>query len=228
MSVQRPITAPSPEISVVIPTLPSNDTATVVEYLERQTFNGFEVIVVNDADLDICEARNEGIKESNGAVVALTDDDCQPGPDWLSTIRNAFQSETDLVCLEGSVHGGRTYEGTRRYVGCNLAFDREAARTVGGFRSDYAGWRDDTEFGWRMERDASGQCGYSGRVRMHHPPVPRAKIDEDIEARLRSEYPDRYEEIIVPNSALARINDWLWRRGIWDAIDRIRYRGDYQ
>lgn len=228
MSIRRPIPASDPEITVVIPTVPSNDTGAVVEHLQRQTFDDFEVIVVNDADLDICEARNVGIEKADGAVVALTDDDCRPGKEWLSTVRDAFGNEADLICLEGAVHGGRTYGGTRRYVGCNLAFDRTAALDIGGFRSDYAGWRDDTEFGWRMERDASGQCGYSGRVRMHHPPVPRAKIDESMENRLKREYPNRYDQVIRPDSVSGRVNDWLWRRGVWDAVDRIRYRGDHE
>lgn len=227
MSIHRPIASESPEIAVVIPTIPSNDHSRVVEHLERQTFDDFEVVVVNDAELDICEARNAGIEESRGEIVALTDDDCRPEPKWLSRIRDEFEDDEGLVCLEGAVHGGRTYEGTRRYVGCNVAFDRAAARSIGGFSSDYAGWRDDTEFGWRMERDAGGRCRYSDRVRMHHPPVPRANIDTDKENRLKHEYPNRYEEVIVPDTVLGRVNDWLWRNGVWDAIDRIRYRGEH-
>lgn len=227
MTIHRPITANDPMISVVVPTIPSNDHDAVVECLERQTIDDFEVFVVDDADLDICEARNAGIEAATGSIVALTDDDCRPDPDWLATIRNEFDADAALVCLEGAVTGGRSYDGTRRYVGCNLAFDREAALLVSGFNSAYAGWRDDTEFGWRMERDADGRCRYSNRVRMHHPPMPRASIDTDKENRLKHEYPNRYDEIIVPDTVLGRMNDWLWRNGVWDAIDRIRYRGEH-
>lgn len=226
MSVLRPISSPSPEVSVVIPTLPSNDHGEVVECLERQTLDDFEVLVVNDADLDICEARNAGIREAKADIVALTDDDCRPDPNWLATVRDEFESDDDLVCLEGTVTGGRTYDGTRRYVGCDLAFDREAALAVGGFNSEYAGWRDDTEFGWRMERDADGRCRFSDCVQMHHPPLPRAGIDNEKENSLKREYPKRYEEIIIPNTLLSRVNDWLWRNGFWDAVDKIRYQGD--
>lgn len=228
MSVLRPISSPTPEISVVVPTIPSNDHSAVVECLRRQSIEDFEVIVVNDADRDICEARNAGIRTAEADVVVLTDDDCRPNPDWLATVRDEFAANDDLACLEGAVTGGRTYNGTRRYVGCNLAFDREAALSVGGFSSDYAGWRDDTEFGWRMERDAHGQCCYSDRVRMHHPPRPRASIDSEKESRLKQEYPDRYEDIIVPDTLLGRVNDWLWRNGFWNAVDKIRDTGDNQ
>lgn len=226
MSVLRPIRSPSPEISVVVPTLPSNDHSAVVECLERQTLDNFEVIVVDDADLDICEARNAGIREAEATVVALTDDDCRPDSDWLAAVRDEFAADDALVCLEGAVTGGRTYDGTRRYVGCNLAFDREVALSVGGFRSEYAGWRDDTEFGWRMECDADGRCRYSDRVEMQHPPLPRANIDTDREARLKREYPTRYEEVLIPDTVLGRVNDWLWRNGFWDIVDKLRYKGD--
>lgn len=226
MSTERPITSRSPRISVVVPTLPSNDHDEVIDRLRRQTHDDFEVIVVNDAALDICEARNEGIEAAAADIVALTDDDCLPEPDWLEAIDTEFVDDEELVCLEGAVHGGRTYDGGRRYVGCNLAFTREAALSVGGFRSDYAGWRDDTEFGWRMERDVNGRCRFSKHVRMHHPPLPRANIDTEKETRLRREYPNRYEEIIVPDTLVGRVNDWLWRNGVWNAVDRIRYGGN--
>jgi glycosyltransferase involved in cell wall biosynthesis len=225
MTIDRVITNPQPKLSVVIPTIPSNSHVEVIDHLESQTFDNFEVIVVNDARLDICEARNAGIEASNSEIVALTDDDCRPGTDWLSNIAAEFYSYPSLVCLEGRVEGGRTYNGTRKYVGCNLAFKRNTALGVGGFNSDYAGWRDDTEFGWRIEREADGKCRYSNRVQMRHPELPRATIDDEAETRLQTEFPDRYENLIVPDTTIGRINDWLWRKGIWEFVDAIRHRG---
>ncbi|WP_265108320.1 glycosyltransferase [Halosolutus halophilus] len=221
--VSRPIDHPDPRVSVVVPTIPANSHDAVVEHLREQTVDAYEVIVVDDATLDICEARNEGIRAARGSIVALTDDDCRPPRDWLSRVERAFDRDPGLVCLEGAVHGGRTYDGERRYVGCNLAFDREGAVAVGGFRSAFAGWRDDTEFGWRMERDAPGHCAYHDDVRMLHPEPPRATLDRNLEARLREEYPRRYEAVLVPDTLPGRVNDWLWRKGFWNLVDAIRY-----
>ncbi|WP_423743354.1 glycosyltransferase (plasmid) [Haladaptatus sp. SPP-AMP-3] len=219
--IRNPYASDEPRVSVVIPTVPSNDHAGVVAALRNQTATEFEVLVVEDASLDICEARNAGIEAASADVVALTDDDCLPPPDWVAVIENALDGET--VCVEGSVSGGRTYDGTGLYVGCNLAFDREVALDAGGFRSEYAGWRDDTEFGWRME--SYGPCRYDPAMVMSHPDRPRATIDSDTEARLKREYPTRYEERIVPETRLGRVNDWLWRRGFWNAVDRVRDAG---
>ncbi|WP_254769082.1 glycosyltransferase family 2 protein [Salinilacihabitans rarus] len=221
--VERPIDRPDPRVSVVVPTIPANDHEAVVETLREQTADAYEVLVVDDASLDICEARNAGIRAARGEIVALTDDDCRPPREWIDRIEAAFDRDPDLVCLEGAVDGGRTYDGERRYVGCNLAFDREAALAVGGFRPAFAGWRDDTEFGWRMERDADGRCAYADAVRMRHPDPPRASIDAALEERLKREYPDRYEAVLVPDTLPGRVNDWLWRKGVWDLVDAVRY-----
>jgi glycosyltransferase involved in cell wall biosynthesis len=216
--IRKPYESDDPRVSVVVPTVPSNDHDAVVAALRNQTVTEFEVLLVEDASLDICEARNAGIEAARADVVALTDDDCLPPPDWVGVVANSLDSEA--ACVEGSVSGGRTYRGTGLYVGCNLAFDRETALLAGGFRSEYAGWRDDTEFGWRME--SYGLCRYDPALTMSHPDRPRARIDAENEARLRREYPRKYEERIVPETALGRVNDWLWRQGVWNAVDRIR------
>ncbi|WP_266075053.1 glycosyltransferase family 2 protein [Haladaptatus caseinilyticus] len=219
--IRKPYTSTEPRVSVVIPTLPTHDHEKVITTLRNQTMRAFEVILVDDATLDICEARNAGIEAACADVIALTDDDCRPPPDWVTKIDQAFSD--DVVCVEGSVEGGRTYRGEGLYVGCNLAFDRDTALSAGGFRNEYAGWRDDTEFGWRME--AYGPCRYDPNLVMYHPDRPRATIDERKEARLRREYPSHYEKRIVPHSTVGRVNDWLWRRGVWAAVDRVRYAG---
>ncbi|WP_458186847.1 glycosyltransferase family 2 protein [Haladaptatus sp. NG-WS-4] len=220
--IRKPYTSAEPRVSVVIPTLPANDHDRVVADLREQTTTAFEILVVDDASLDICEARNAGIEAAEADVVALTDDDCRPPPDWVARVHDALSG--DAVCVEGRVEGGRTYRGEGLYVGCNLAFDRDVALAAGGFRSEYAGWRDDTEFGWRLE-DA-GPCRYDSDLVMYHPDRPRASIDEEKEASLKREYPARYEQRIVPDTTLGRINDWLWRRGVWDAVDRVRSPGE--
>lgn len=223
--ILHPLSEKSPDVSVVIPTIPSNSHKEVVVCLENQRFDSFEVIVVNDASLDICEARNAGIEVASADIVALTDDDCRPNPDWLGNIFDVFDTKSNLVCLEGKVIGGRFYDGMRRYVGCNLAFDRKSALAIGGFSSDYAGWRDDTEFGWRMERDTNGRYCYSSSVVMCHPRRPRASINKRNEQLLKSEYPNRYENILIPDSFIGKMNDWLWRHGFWDRVDSIRDGG---
>lgn len=221
MTVHRPIMAESPSISVIVPTIPSNDHDEVVKCLKHQSIDDFEVIIVDDDTMGVCAARNEGLKASKGDVVAFTDDDCCPPTEWLSTIQSHFESNPDLVCLEGPVEGGMEYEGYRKYPTCNLAVRRNPALSVGGFREEFEYWREDTEFGWRLEE--VGDYEFASNVRMIHPPRARSSIVESNEKRLKSEYPEKYEDLIVPDTIVGKLNDWLWRNGFWDLVDEVRY-----
>lgn len=222
MGVEYVRRATDPALSVVIPSVPGNDHGPTVACLEGQTVDvPYEVILVDDGRLDRSKARNRGLEAAGADVVALTDDDTRPPPEWLEVARRAFDASADLVCLEGPVFGGARCFSPRHYVGCNLAVRREAALAVGGFRSAFSEWREDTEFGWRMERDADGDCRFVEGFRMCHPTVPRTAIDLDLEARLRAEYPGRYEAVL--NDAVWRA-PYRWARaaGITQRLQRLR------
>ena len=220
-AVSRPIEHPSPDVSVVIPTIPENDHTAVVDALASQTADAYDVLVVDDPELGVCAARNLGLERAAGDIVAFTDDDCRPPAGWLEAIRRGFAEREDLVVLEGPVEGGMTYEGRRKYPTCNLAVDRETALEAGGFDERFEYWREDTEFGWRLEE--YGTAAYDERVRMVHPDRPRSSIVPENEELLRRLYPRKYEEVIVPETLAGRVNDWLWRKGVWDAVDAVRY-----
>ncbi|GGN23751.1 glycosyltransferase family 2 protein [Halarchaeum nitratireducens] len=225
MTVEHRITHPDPYLSVVVPSLPDHDLSALVSALRNQQLDEFEAIFVVDESLGVCEARNRGVEEASGDVIAFTDDDCEPPSEWLSVIAEAFRDDPDLVILEGPVGGYGNYDGTRKYPTCNLAVRRSAIESAGGFRPEYEYWREDTEFGWRIE--AEGTARYDDRMYMVHKDRPRAEIIEENERRLEREYPEKYSDIIVPDTILGRINDWLWRHGFWDRVDDIRYRGEH-
>lgn len=197
MTIRYVRRAQDPTLSVVVPSLPQYDHGPTVACLRDQDLAvAYEVLVVDDASLDRSAARNRGLAAAGAPVVALTDDDTRPPRDWLSSVHREFRSDPALVCLEGPVYGGCRSFGPGHYVGCNLAVRREPALAVGGFRSEFSEWREDVEFGWRMEAEADGVCRYSEDVRMCHPKVPRTAFDPDLERRLRREYPRRYAEVM--------------------------------
>ena len=201
MTVRYAKRAADPVLSVVIPSVPTNDHSRTVTHLHDQTFSApYEIIIVDDATIDRSVARNRGLTEAAANVVALTDDDTAPPPAWLATIHSAFTEAPDLVCLEGPVYGGCRNHAPRHYVGCNLAVRRDEALAIGGFRSEFSEWRKDVEVGWRMERDADGDCRYCPEMRMRHPSVPRTSFKPHLERRLRAEYPERYATVTVRQS----------------------------
>ncbi|MFB6304988.1 MAG: glycosyltransferase family A protein [Haloferacaceae archaeon] len=203
MGVDHAKRAADPAVSVVVPSVPAYDHGPTVDRLLDQSFDRpYEVLVVNDGDVDRSTARNRGLRAAAADVVALTDDDTAPPPDWLAAVHEAFADDPDLVCAEGPVYGGCRNHGRRHYVGCNLAVRRSAALDVGGFRPAFSEWREDVEFGWRMERDADGECRYVESMRMCHPSAPRTAFKPDLERRLAREYPDRYATVM--NATLTR------------------------
>ncbi|WP_424008772.1 glycosyltransferase [Haloferax denitrificans] len=215
MQIERWQSGSSPVISVVIATVPSTDHHEVVERLKCQDFDkSWEVIVVVDDEPtdQRCKARNIGLREANADIVAHTDDDVSPPETWLSTIHSAF--DDDIICIEGRVEGGLQYRGEGIYVGCNIAVCRSEALRVGGWNEEYAGWRDDTEFGWRIEEEGKGQCIYRDDVLMRHPPTPRTGFRADQERALRDKYPEKYRERIL-GTWRKRLLLFLQKRG-WD------------
>ncbi|MHC3381013.1 glycosyltransferase family 2 protein [Haloarcula sp. H-GB5] len=216
-------TGGTPEISVVIPTIPKSSHKRVVEDLKSQHFEAdYEIIVVNDSSINACQARNAGLLTADSPIVAFTDDDCRIPSDWLQKISNSFDDNT--ICVEGSVSGGINYEGERGYLTCNLAVDRQSAISAGGFNSEFSGWREDTEFGWRMERDVSGECKYNEGTHVVHPKASRSDYEHDKEVRLRHRFPERYDSVM--NSSYT---DILYRKlkrlGVVDLINLFRHGG---
>jgi len=137
------------DISVVIPICNSEKTIkrTIEALLSQKTEKSYEVIVVDDGSTDETPniiqkypikiilkknagpsvARNTGWKAASGKIVAFTDSDCIPVPDWLDTISKHFQ---DL-----SVGGvGGTYKTENRgsilatYIGEDIGFRHNRLR----------------------------------------------------------------------------------------------------
>ena len=111
-------------ISVVIVTKGErpDDLNKCITALSKQTVEPFEVIIVlpqnptgldfsSDLDLlirwvkqngkGISNARNYGVKTANGEIIAFTDDDAEPYPDWVEKIGQYFEENSDLDYLGG-------------------------------------------------------------------------------------------------------------------------------
>ncbi|HKV25998.1 MAG TPA: glycosyltransferase family 2 protein [Candidatus Acidoferrum sp.] len=97
-------------------------------------------------------ALNTAFAESAGDILAFTDDDCLPNPDWLAAIAAEFSSDPELRALGGRVElynnqdkpvSIRTCQERTRiaspgdlfslFIGCNMAVHRSACEAVQGF-----------------------------------------------------------------------------------------------
>jgi glycosyltransferase involved in cell wall biosynthesis len=100
-------------------------------------------------------ARNTGVAACSAPVIAFTDDDCRPGPNWVSTMLRLFEEDPKAALVFGRVHlpagqdglgyaasfepGPRVLEDgiplpdVALGIGANFAIRRTAYEQLGGF-----------------------------------------------------------------------------------------------
>ena len=174
------------------PTTPPIRSRTASPSLERQTYPDYEIIVVNDGSRDrratspggirrvrvidipnggLSAARNVGLAEATGEIVAYTDADTRVDRDWLTFLVQPFLT-SDVVGSGGPnvvpaddppmaqciarAPGGPTHvlldDRIAEHVpGCNMAFRREALLAIGGFNPIYLRAGDDVDVCWRLQ-----------------------------------------------------------------------------
>jgi glucosyl-dolichyl phosphate glucuronosyltransferase len=105
-------------------------------------------------------ARNTGIAEATGDVVAFLDDDAAADPDWTARLLDAYGDErvlgvgglirprwdgrrpswfpTEFDWVVGCTHRGMPLDRApvRNFIGANMSLRRDVLTTVGGFRAD--------------------------------------------------------------------------------------------
>ena len=190
MTIKKPITHPNPKVSVVIPTIPENNYE-LFDTLENQTINDYEVLIISDNNLDRCEARNYGMNEAEGDIIANTDDDCRPPKNWIEQIVNSFKSNKNIVILGGRLD--KHPSGPHEYIGANIAYRRSKAIDIGGFDRELAGWREDTDFGFRMEKEyGENRCMFDPDLEVEHIGPLRTNVDRELERVFRARHPIRY------------------------------------
>lgn len=130
-------------ISVVVPTYKRAESLVrCLDALVRQHTSAEEIlVVVRDEDLDgqavvrsfqtpvrlvlvgragVIAAMNAGVEVSTGEIIALTDDDAVPHPDWLTRIAAAYASDPRIAAVGG-----------RDWVYAKAGLIEGAATTVG-------------------------------------------------------------------------------------------------
>lgn len=184
----------SPSLSVIVPAYRAASTiSSCLGALESQLADDLEVLVVDSGDDGTGElaaerfpwvrvvqrderafaghARNLGVERSRGDLLAFTDADCVPAPDWVESLRAAHE-ERDLPVIGGTVANGNPSSrvGWAYYL---AEFHRWAPGAAAGFVDDVPGccwslrrWTyerygpfledtycSDTAFHWKMARD---------------------------------------------------------------------------
>jgi glucosyl-dolichyl phosphate glucuronosyltransferase len=202
-------------ISVVIASSRSNDLVkSCVESLEKQTIQPLEILLVVDrpdqeeefklffkrnnqdvtvyssGETGVTPARNKGVSESKGDIVAFIDDDATAVPTWVEEIVKTFESGPGIEVVGGPVipvfRGPPIPEKwfwiigctsttplTTRPISCNMAMTRRSFDKVGGF--DEVGRKkmkpcmsEETELCERIEEKIPGSITWNHNALVYH------------------------------------------------------------
>jgi glycosyltransferase involved in cell wall biosynthesis len=234
---QRTARQKRPAFSVIVPTYERHaHLPQLLACLARQTYPDFEVILVDQsaapwtvpeefASLDVVyehtdlkgtsRARNLGASLARGDVLAFTDDDCQPEPEWLKNAQRHF-ANTSVVGVEGLIVSDHVNDPDYRavtnvgfegigFMTANLLLRRDVFNAIDGFDEQFdVPFREDTDLGWRAS--TLGEIPFGHDVRVFHPPHKRSVAREAHAARARffekdalllKKHPDRYKKLFL-------------------------------
>jgi O-antigen biosynthesis protein len=205
-----PVPSPAnpPRISVVVCT--HNGSRTLPECLARLrdlSYPSYEVIVVDDGSTDrsaeiagrhdvtlvktdhrgLSYARNAGLRQATGEIVAYLDDDAYPDTDWLSYVAMAIAdgshagiggpnlpppedgriAECVAQAPGAPIHVLISDREAEHVPGCNMAFRKSALEAVGGFDERFRTAGDDVDLCWRLQ-EAGETLGFSAGAVVTH------------------------------------------------------------
>jgi glycosyltransferase involved in cell wall biosynthesis len=182
------------KVSVVVPVYNGERTiGKAVDALLAQTLarGSCEIIVVDDCSTDGTrgvlakygsrirlvrqarnggpgKARNAGLGAATGEIVAFTDSDCIPDPDWLANGLRPF-ADKDVVGVSGRTyterekmsyltHYAENESDNGLYPTCNMLYRRAALQKVGGFAETIpVPFFEDTDLAWRVLEEFPGR-----------------------------------------------------------------------
>lgn len=132
-------------------------------------------------------ARNGGIRAATGDIIAFTDADCRPQPDWLSNLILPFSDTSvgvvagEIVAVEGKTllekhadrHNVLSQQHTLKHSFCpygqtaNLAIRRQVFQEVGLFRP-YLTTGGDADICWRIQRQTDWRLAFAEKAIVRH------------------------------------------------------------
>ncbi|KAB7730850.1 glycosyltransferase [Rudanella paleaurantiibacter] len=227
-----------PDFSVVVPTSQkTTHLLRCLDALSRQRLphGQFEIIVVDDANdrataeavrsftqvfgiearylsqprrRGIAAARNRGWQAARGRIIAFTNEDCEPQPDWLSAAWACFRRGAQVVSgqmrttpsARSHPYGyAPAFAESGDFTAANCFCLRTAIHRVGGFSEEFGiTWYEDSDLQFRLIRKGIPIAKCPEAVVLHPSQPTRSILEEErrrsYDALLYKRHPDLYRQ----------------------------------
>lgn len=199
---------------VIVDDSPSPATEEIVaQWTARTSKRRLDIFyIANHGPHGPAAARNRGWQAAHASIIAFTDDDTVPTPDWLKNGLAQFGDDVDAIWgrIEMPVSGTPTdYERdaqhleTAEFVTANCFCRRAMLERVNGFDERFRfAWREDSDFYFRL-LDAHARIVHAPQAVIVHPVRPApwgVSISQQkkilFDALLYKKHPRRYREKI--------------------------------
>lgn len=188
---QQSITGRTPWELILVDNCSTDGTAKVACDLAARS--GFPVVRLFEPRKGKSYGLNRGIAAARGSIVAFTDDDGIPAPDWLEQILSHFEANSGSACVGGRVeryneadalvtvrlsteartYGASDFDASNiPVIGCNMAIDAAALKDAGLYDTDIGpgsriGVAEDVDILYRLVRRGH-RIAYDPRLLVFH------------------------------------------------------------
>jgi GT2 family glycosyltransferase len=162
-----------------------------------QSLTSVKVKLVKTVNKNLATSRNVGLPHCTGDIIAMTDDDAEVFPDWVTQMKRSHLEHPEAGAVGGAIIGAQSQTDLlshladivafvsppepgymRNLAGVNVSYKRSVIEQIGS--QDETLFRgEDVDYNWRVK-----QLGYeifyhpAIRVKHHHRPTLRAFLNQ--------------------------------------------------
>jgi len=203
-------------------------------------------IVVENVKLHAASARRLGVETASSPIIAFTDSDCIPAPDWVQRIVHAFEADPELDGVGGRVtlteprtrvqaFSAHVFESIKlfprelvqittkgvsglSFAGSNCAFCKEKIIAVGNFRDQFSNYAEEVDLLWRLI-DYGAKLVFDPDLKVEHSGYP-----DTMKGLIRSSFRQGTTSTLLTkyHGRSPRIDWFLYKRWIRSAVQTVK------
>jgi GT2 family glycosyltransferase len=156
-----------PDQAVIVNGGDERSDAVVQNYMHRQDV---KVELIKTVNKNLAASRNIGLAHCTGEIVAMTDDDAEVFPNWVTQIKKVHAEHPEAGCVGGAIIGADSDKSllsriadvttfsspplpgyVRTIAGVNISYKRTVLQSV-GLQDESLFRGEDVDFNWRVKK----------------------------------------------------------------------------